>query len=111
MFKYMLVPLTGSKTGVIPLEHRDKVSIGRMSPIDIIREMVTDDFYVSRHHCDVEVYGEKVFVRDFLSTNGTFIEGEKILSGGRRELKVGQILSLGSGSPIKGAAAFILTRV
>ena len=47
---------------------------------------------VSGRHCEVRVRGEELIVRDLLSTNGTFIGGQKISEGA---LKAGQTLRLG----------------
>lgn len=47
---------------------------------------------VSSHHCEVQMRGNDLFVRDLDSTNGTFINGEKIKEG---VVKPGQILRLG----------------
>lgn len=47
---------------------------------------------VSSHHCEVQMRGNDLFVRDLGSTNGTFINGEKITEG---VVKPGQILRLG----------------
>src|SRR6476661_8241388 len=47
---------------------------------------------VSSHHCEVLLRGSDVVVRDLNSTNGTFINGEKITE---TVLKPGQVLRLG----------------
>ena len=47
---------------------------------------------VSSHHCEVLLRGKDVVVKDLNSTNGTFINGEKIAE---RVLKAGQTLRLG----------------
>jgi len=47
---------------------------------------------VSSHHCEIQMRGNDLFVRDLGSTNGTFINGEKITEG---TVKPGQILRLG----------------
>jgi CheY-like chemotaxis protein len=47
---------------------------------------------VSGRHCEVRVRDNELFVRDLLSTNGTFIGGEKISEGA---VKPGQTLRLG----------------
>lgn len=47
---------------------------------------------VSSHHCEIHVRPNEVVVKDLNSTNGTFINGEKILEG---VLKPGQVLRLG----------------
>src|SRR5437867_8362768 len=47
---------------------------------------------VSSHHCEVLLRGSDVVVKDLNSTNGTFINGEKISES---VLKPGQMLRLG----------------
>jgi predicted component of type VI protein secretion system len=47
---------------------------------------------VSSHHCEVLVRGSDVVIKDLNSTNGTFINGEKITES---VLKPGQTLRLG----------------
>src|SRR5215467_8960458 len=47
---------------------------------------------VSSHHCEVLLRGPDVVVRDLNSSNGTFINGEKVTE---TVLKPGQVLRLG----------------
>ena len=47
---------------------------------------------VSSHHCEVLMRGNDVVVKDLNSTNGTFINGDRITEA---PLKPGQILRLG----------------
>src|SRR6516164_9291696 len=47
---------------------------------------------VSSHHCEILLRGSDVVVKDLNSTNGTFINGEKVSES---VLKVGQTLRLG----------------
>jgi pSer/pThr/pTyr-binding forkhead associated (FHA) protein len=48
---------------------------------------------VSKRHCALMIKGDKVFVRDFDSTNGTFINNEPVK--GERELHNDDILKVG----------------
>jgi predicted component of type VI protein secretion system len=48
---------------------------------------------ISKRHCAVLVKGGKVFVRDFDSTNGTFINNDRVQ--GERELKHDDVLKVG----------------
>lgn len=48
---------------------------------------------VSSHHCEILLKGNDVIVKDLNSTNGTYINGEKITE---KALKPGQILRLGT---------------
>jgi pSer/pThr/pTyr-binding forkhead associated (FHA) protein len=47
---------------------------------------------VSSHHCEILLRGTDVVIKDLNSTNGTFINGEKVAESA---LKPGQILRLG----------------
>lgn len=66
----------------------DKTTIGRVD--DNTFQIV--DPSVSSHHCEVLLRGTDVLVRDLNSTNGTFINGEKVSES---VLKAGQTLRLG----------------
>ena len=48
---------------------------------------------VSSHHCEVLLRGKDIVIKDLDSTNGTFINGEKITEG---VLQPGQTLRLGN---------------
>jgi len=65
----------------IPIqEDKTVISIGRKDDNDI----VIDNPAVSSHHCRIVKQGDSYVVEDLNSTNGTFIEGKKIL---KAELK------------------------
>jgi len=66
----------------------DKTTIGRVE--DNMFQIAEPS--VSSHHCEVVLRGQEVVVRDLGSTNGTFINGEKVSES---PLKFGQILRLG----------------
>lgn len=64
---------------------------------------------VSSHHAEIHLRGNEVFVKDLSSTNGTFVNGEKV---SEVVLKPGQILRLGmvemrleTADPVAAAAA------
>ena len=67
----------------------DKTTIGRLD--DNTFQIAEQS--VSSHHCEVLLKGSDVIVRDLDSTNGTYINGEKI---SEKVLKPGQILRLGN---------------
>jgi pSer/pThr/pTyr-binding forkhead associated (FHA) protein len=50
--------------------------------------------YVSHQHCELRADGEKIIIQDCLSTNGTFINNQKI--EGEVELHEGDELRIGS---------------
>ena len=48
---------------------------------------------VSRRHCEVASDGDKLEVRDLGSSNGTFVNGKRVL--GKQSLKPGDVLTIG----------------
>ena len=52
--------------------------------------LVIADKVVSRHHAEVVQYGDKYFIKDLSSTNGTFINGNKLMADTDVELKDSQ---------------------
>ena len=73
-----MIRLTGSEIGqLIPLEPGLKFVIGR-SRACAIR---LDDDGVSRNHCRITLEGLGVSVEDLGSTNGTWINGERVQTG------------------------------
>lgn len=52
--------------------------------------LVIADKVVSRHHAEIVQYGDKYFIKDLSSTNGTFINGNKLMADTDVELKDGQ---------------------
>jgi pSer/pThr/pTyr-binding forkhead associated (FHA) protein len=83
-----LVVLSAGMTGRTHELKADKTTIGRVED----NAFQIAEASVSSHHCEVLVRGSEVVVHDLNSTNGTFINGEKISES---VLKPGQILRLG----------------
>ena len=77
----------------------DRTTIGRVED----NTFQIADASVSSHHCEVHLRGSDVFIRDLNSTNGSFINGEKVTE---QVLKPGQILRLGQGDDELGAIHF-----
>lgn len=67
----------------------DGIRIGRSAPADVI----LDDKHVSRRHCRVELKGDDLVVVDLGSTNGTYVDDEKVSEP--VVLPVGSILKVG----------------
>ena len=81
----------------------DKTTIGRVED----NTFPIAEASISSHHCEVLLRGSDVVVHDLNSTNGTFINGEKVAT--EAVLKPGQTLRLGqielrleSGAPPAG---------
>lgn len=84
-----LVVLSEGLTGRSHELKIDKTTIGRLED----NAFQIPEQSVSSHHCEVLLKGSDVIVRDLNSTNGTYINGEKI---SEKVLKPGQILRLGN---------------
>ena len=85
--RYSLAVIQGAATGNIFPITKSRTSIGRSgNDIDL------DDPEASRAHAVVEIYGERAVLRDLGSTNGTFIEIERVEHaeiGNQMEFRIG----------------------
>lgn len=87
--KVSLVVAQGPKQGTaIPITKSEFV-IGRDTTCQLRPASQT----VSKRHCAVVQRGDQVFIQDLKSTNGTYVNKQKVL--GERELKDGDQLSFG----------------
>jgi pSer/pThr/pTyr-binding forkhead associated (FHA) protein len=84
-----LVILTQGLNGRAHELNVDRTTIGRVE--DNMFQIA--EASVSSHHCEVHLRGTEILIRDLNSTNGTFINGEKITES---VLKPGQTLRLGN---------------
>jgi pSer/pThr/pTyr-binding forkhead associated (FHA) protein len=83
---------------VEPRQHRgasftlsNSLTLGRVDDNDIALD---DDTFMSSHHARIEVRPEGVWVVDLASTNGTFVNGQRVT--GDRSLRKGDRLQVGS---------------
>ena len=83
-----LVLLSEGMTGETHELTGEKTTIGRLDD----NAFPIAEPSVSSHHCEIVMRGREVIVRDLDSTNGTFINGEKITEC---ILKPGEVLRLG----------------
>jgi predicted component of type VI protein secretion system len=83
-----LVVLSAAMAGRTHELKVDKTTIGRVE--DNTFQIAEPS--VSSHHCEIFMQGSDAVVKDLNSTNGTYINGEKIIEG---VLKPGQVLRLG----------------
>jgi len=60
--------------GEFPLPSQGEIVIGRSSELDMV--LVED--MVSRRHSKITVAADQIFIQDLGSTNGTFVNGEKV---------------------------------
>jgi len=71
--RYSLAVIQGSGTGQIHQIDKTRTIIGRTGA-----DLNLDDAEASRQHAAVEILGENAILRDLGSTNGTFIELDRI---------------------------------
>ena len=83
-----LVLLSAGMTGRTHELKAEKTTVGRVED----NSFQIAEPSVSSHHCEVMLHGNDITVKDLNSTNGTFINGEKVSESA---LKPGQILRLG----------------
>jgi len=83
-----LVVLSEGMTGRTHELKVDRTTVGRVED----NAFPIPEPSVSSHHCEVLLRGDEVVVRDLESTNGTYINGERVTES---VLRPGQILRLG----------------
>jgi pSer/pThr/pTyr-binding forkhead associated (FHA) protein len=69
-----LVVFTAGRTWELPLDAVDRVTIGRTDENQIVLEHTK----VSRRHAEVVRKGDSFLLRDLGSTNGTWLQGERV---------------------------------
>lgn len=89
MAQYQLVMKQGPAPGKTFELSRNELTIGR----DINNEIVINDAEVSRRHCRLLLQGDGYVVEDLGSTNGTFINEQRV--SGQRALHSGETLRVG----------------
>ncbi len=71
--RFSLAVIQGAATGQIFPVTKTRTTIGRSG-----NDVNLDDAEASRQHAVIEIYGERAILRDLGSTNGTFIDLDKI---------------------------------
>ena len=74
--KAFILFISGPLMGKMYLLERDSTVIGRSDDVDIS----IPDSRISRHHLRIIQEGGEVVIEDMGSTNGTFVNGERITS-------------------------------
>jgi len=88
--QYVLRFISGKyQGGEFPLPNNSEIIVGRSSDLDMV--LVED--MVSRRHAKLTVIGDQVFIQDLGSTNGTFVNGERIK---RARLQEGDRILIGT---------------
>ncbi len=88
--------LSGSRRGQRETFNKSVVAIGR-HPLSDLRFDPEQDRDVSSKHAEVRTVAGRCVVVDMNSTNGTFVNGERIV--GERELRQGDVVSFGKDGP------------
>ena len=86
---YQLVMQTGPTPGKAYALDKGEINIGR----DVNNEVVINDAEVSRNHARIIIQGNSCVIEDLGSTNGTFVDGQRLT--GPHILTLGQKISLG----------------
>jgi hypothetical protein len=86
---YQLIMRQGPTPGLVYDLVKPELTIGR----DMTNDFVINDAEVSRKHVVLRLQGGSYVVEDLGSTNGTFINGQRLL--GPHSLNVGELLTLG----------------
>jgi len=92
--KAVLTHLIGGKRGVQEVFSAGTISLGRDSSNDLI--FSSHDTKVSARHAEIKFRNDASRVRDLNSTNGTFINGQRITES---DLNDGDIIEFGLGGP------------
>lgn len=88
---YLLITKGPRKGEKIPLSS-SPMTIGRIKPADAVIELDS----ISRNHARISRVGSGYSVEDLGSSNGTFINGERVQQGAPRSVTNGDIISLGA---------------
>ena len=90
--EYKLCILAGKGQGEsFKLEHGKEYTVGRLSENDI---RIVDD-NISRNHFKIQIKGNKYFITDLHSRNGTFVEGRDLSPGIETEVREGVPIVIG----------------
>ena len=87
--------------GEFSIREGQKLSIGR----DISSDVAIVDSKVSRNHASITAREGKLFIEDHNSTNGTYVNGEKLSPSTETELKIGSKFSVGDSTILVGEEA------
>ncbi len=71
--RFSLAVIQGNHVGEIFPITKPRVVLGRVDA-----DITIQDIEASRHHARLDILGERVLLRDLNSTNGTFVNDEKI---------------------------------
>jgi S1-C subfamily serine protease len=88
--------LSGARAGQVETFRKAYIGLGR-HPLSDVRFDIERDLDVSVRHANVIRHGEAFVLRDLESTNGTFVNGQRI--AGDVTLKDGDVIAFGQNGP------------
>src|ERR1051325_4210981 len=87
--------LTGSRRGLCEKFQDDTITIGRAA--DNALCLGDNERRVSSHHAQISRHGDTFLLRDLGSTNGTMINGRRVIIS---ELSPDDLIEVGAGGPL-----------
>ncbi|MEO6878983.1 MAG: FHA domain-containing protein, partial [Gemmatimonadaceae bacterium] len=90
--------LSGARAGQSETFDKSAISVGR-NPASDLRFDPTGDIDVSARHGEIRAEGGGYVVHDHASTNGTFVNGERVPRAGSRALASGDVIAFGAHGP------------
>lgn len=91
---FYIIFLSGPLMGKMHLLEEGTIVLGRISEVDL----PINDLGISRKHCAIEFHNGKAILKDFGSTNGTFLNGKRVTEA---ELREGDKIQISSSTIFK----------
>ena len=89
---------SGSRAGQTQSFEKSVIAIGR-HPMSDLRFDPNVDIDVSTRHGEIRLVENRYILLDNQSTNGTYVNGERLERGGSREVKTGDVIGFGNHGP------------
>lgn len=89
---------SGSRAGQTQSFEKSVIAVGR-HPLSDLRFDPNIDIDVSTRHGEIRQLDNQYLIVDNESTNGTFVNGERLPRGGSRSLKTGDVIGFGNHGP------------
>jgi S1-C subfamily serine protease len=90
--------LSGARAGESESFEKSVIAVGR-HPMSDFRFDPNRDLDVSTRHGEIRCVAGRYSVFDSNSTNGTFVNGQRVLSGSSQELKDNDVIAFGANGP------------
>ncbi|MGH9885934.1 MAG: FHA domain-containing protein, partial [bacterium] len=90
--------LGGARTGYVESFDKSVIAVGR-HPLSDLRFDPKIDLDVSTRHGEIRLVDGRYAVHDSQSTNGTYVNGQRVSPGGMRELHDNDVIGFGYQGP------------